>query len=207
MEKSNIIKGLAKREFYTAGVQPVYGGYYSFIDEISPLKTPPPWGRLPHAENHGGLIHSTRLRYTVRALRDTIADKPRWELTAVTVDLSTSKSEKLSGHSQGPVTAYGSSLRARFKRHLSLQPEFIAVIEEAGGKLHAHLLIGHAKGQLDVIRKLLDQDASPRTNRVLTRKIFRELSQERQPGIRFRGARQGAGAWQFPHMGTAREAF
>jgi len=187
LKNVRIFKGLEKRDFYTAGIQPVYGGYYSFIDKIRPSRTPPRWKTLPHTEISKELlqdeevsenfIYSTRLRYIARALQDIVGEKSDWVTTAVTIDLSTNRSKRLAKNSQGPATAYGSALRTRLKRGLrSIEPNFIAVLEETKGKLHTHLLIGHPKEGLKAICKLLGQDASTRSNRILTRQSFRRWS-------------------------------
>jgi len=76
-------------------------------------------------------------------------------------------------------------LRERFKRKLSYKPEFIAVLEEAKGQLHAHLLIGYPKGQEETIQELLRQDSQSRRNGVLMSQSFRRWSRARPGSVEF----------------------
>jgi len=89
LENSKLINGLSKRRFYTAGIQPVYGGYYDFLDEIPLSATPSTWKNLPIVEVYNGRFkHSLRLRYTVRALAEILREKGQWQLAAATVAFS-----------------------------------------------------------------------------------------------------------------------
>lgn len=158
-----LLVGVLKREFYSAGVVPVYGGYYSYIDQISSELMPPQWRYLKDSETiatSSGIFHnSLKLRYAYKALLTIQNDRPDYIIRAATVDFRSDVSDNFSKSTRGAANAYGDNLRKRLNRLNPLDPVyFIAVVEEKAEQLHAHLILLHHKSLTEEVKECLKRE-------------------------------------------------
>lgn len=160
-----ILLGLLKRDFYSAGVVPVYGGYYSYIDQISTDITPPQWRYLKDSEtistDTGTFHNSTKLRYAYKALLQIKETRPDYVIYAATVNFRSDVSDSLSKSPRGAANAYGDNLRKRLNRLDTSKPMyFVAVLEEKANKLHAHLILLHHISLSEAVKKCLKKETN-----------------------------------------------